>query len=412
MEASILATLGGACMGTYPIFVKAPRVLEAKVHPAIFQLYKSVWVALTGVVLIGLRFASGTQPVYAFTWWGVAAALAWVPAGSCLIAAVPRAGVGGTVLIFDGSTTLLSFLVFTMAFHEPIKSYALEDGSVYFRAPFYLAGALIGMAGLVLLPKWLAQPQPTAAGRAMPVRYSRGAVPPSGAAEPLLGAQQQQQACAGAAKLASPSALESGACDGMAASPAAAPAASDPHASASSIATGYALAVLAGALSALQYGLVTTAKKQAGVPPSAVAAEALDAIGSWTFTFGLGSVMVNAAGIGAVAGINALSGGGGRGGRGEAVGGVLSLSTARAIMLPASAAGVFYCWSMVLTTLAVQRGGNATVLAQRNAASLVVSGLWSLLYYREIRGVAALAWALSAVLTMICVVLLGLEKAA
>ena len=81
-------------------------------------------------------------------------------------------------------------------------------------------------------------------------------------------------------------------------------------------------------------------------------------------------------------------------------------------MLPASAAGVFYCWSMVLTTLAVQRGGNATVLAQRNAASLVVSGLWSLLYYREIRGVAALAWALSAVLTMICVVLLGLEKAA
>ena len=40
----------------------------------------------------------------------IAGAMKILPAGSCLIAAVPRAGVGGTVLIFDGCTTLLSFL--------------------------------------------------------------------------------------------------------------------------------------------------------------------------------------------------------------------------------------------------------------------------------------------------------------
>jgi glucose uptake protein GlcU len=58
----------------------------------------------------------------------------------------------------------------------------------------------------------------------------------------------------------------------------------------------------------------------------------------------------------------------------------------------------------------VQLGGNAIVMAQRNATSLVVSGLWGVLWYREIRGTALLAWGLMALLTVVCVVGLGFEK--
>ena len=56
------------------------------------------------------------------------------------------------------------------------------------------------------------------------------------------------------------------------------------------------------------------------------------------------------------------------------------------------------------------RGGNAVVMAQCNAARLVTSGLWGLLYYREIRGWPAVAWAASAFFTSSMTVLLSFEK--
>ena len=42
--------------------------------------------------------------------------------------------VGAGVLLFDGSTTLLSFIAFTLVFHEPIKAHLAPDGSVYYLA--------------------------------------------------------------------------------------------------------------------------------------------------------------------------------------------------------------------------------------------------------------------------------------
>jgi len=62
--------------------------------------------------------------------------------------------------------------------------------------------------------------------------------------------------------------------------------------------------------------------------------------------------------------------------------------------------------------MAVQRGGNAIVLAQKNAMSLVVSGAWGILWYKEIRGKALVAWCAAAVVTLASSLLLGLEKEA
>ena len=80
------------------------------------------------------------------------------------------------------------------------------------------------------------------------------------------------------------------------------------------------------------------------------------------------------------------------------------------IGVQASCAGLCYSLSVLFTTMAVARGGNAVTLAMRNAMSLVTSGAWGMLWYREVKGLAALAWCAAAALTMGSVVLLGLEK--
>lgn len=88
------AYAGGACMGSYPIFVKTQPVLRAKVHPIIFQSYKSAWVGATGIVLLALRALFQASPIYIFSPWGVLSAVAWVPAGLAVITAVPLIGAG------------------------------------------------------------------------------------------------------------------------------------------------------------------------------------------------------------------------------------------------------------------------------------------------------------------------------
>ena len=48
---------------------------------------------------------------------------------------------------------------------------------------------------------------------------------------------------------------------------------------------------------------------------------------------------------------------------------------------------------------------------QANASSLIASGLWGLLYYKEITGRPAVVWACCAAFTAAMAVLLGLERA-
>ena len=155
---------------------------------------------------------------------------------------------------------------------------------------------------------------------------------------------------------------------------------------------GYLLSVLAGTLSATQFGLVTMAKRHETVK------EALDPLGSWTASVGIGALALNCV---LLAMLHAAS----------AIGNVAPPSThTRVLLLPASAAGILYCGAMLFTTMAVERGGNAVVMAQRNAVTLLTSGAWALLWYREIRGRAAVAWCAAAAVTTVGIILLGFEK--
>ena len=94
----LLAMLGGLFNGTFPIFIKTEKVLAAKVHPVIFQLYKSSWVMIVGVCCAIVRLIRGLP--LAFTPWASLSAAAWIPSGVFTIIAVPLVGVGSSVLTF------------------------------------------------------------------------------------------------------------------------------------------------------------------------------------------------------------------------------------------------------------------------------------------------------------------------
>ena len=83
----------------------------------------------------------------------------------------------------------------------------------------------------------------------------------------------------------------------------------------------------------------------------------------------------------------------------------------KVMILPGSGAGIFWSLANICSTFAVLRGGNAVTSAQINAAGLITSGGWGLLYYREIRGWPAVAWIASASFSAAMAVLLGFEKA-
>ena len=117
------------------------------------------------------------------------------------------------MLLFDGITSLLSFLVFTLVYHEPLKAHMTEGGDIYYLAPVYLCTTLLGMAALVLLPGWVA--------RRPKQSHTTGS-------EPLLRPDEQE---------------------------------TPPPALSTSL-MGCCLALAAGTFSALQFGIVTAGKKE------------------------------------------------------------------------------------------------------------------------------------------------------
>ena len=102
LQTLLYATLGGFCMGTYPLFIKTPTVLRANVAPIVFQLYKAIVVFLCGFLFLIPRAihlhhhptttTTPDEPLFVFSYWGFASAALWVPSGLCTITSVPLVG--------------------------------------------------------------------------------------------------------------------------------------------------------------------------------------------------------------------------------------------------------------------------------------------------------------------------------
>jgi glucose uptake protein GlcU len=111
--ASVLA------FGTFVIPMKHRPVVEAKVDPAVFQLYYSFSVFCTSfLVLIYVPFE--------FNFWGVLGAALWVPASLLSIAVVRFVGMAVGMGIWAGTSIVVSFLWGALVFHNHIKDVGLS----------------------------------------------------------------------------------------------------------------------------------------------------------------------------------------------------------------------------------------------------------------------------------------------
>ena len=103
-------------------------------------------------MVLQINIATHKALKFEFTWWAVLSAFAWIPSGLTTIFSVPIIGVSMSVVINASFSSILSFLVFWLVFHEEIKSHDIDGHNVYL-APAYLALICVGMVGLVMAPR-------------------------------------------------------------------------------------------------------------------------------------------------------------------------------------------------------------------------------------------------------------------
>lgn len=130
-----VAVLGAwACFGSFAVPMKSQAVINAGVNPLIFQCYKTFWAFISSFLVLFF------QP-FQFTWWGVLSGFSWVPAGVAAVIAVQNIGIACGQAIWQvtiiGTSFMWSFLV-------------LRDGQVYnwWGTAMALAGLLIGVVGM------------------------------------------------------------------------------------------------------------------------------------------------------------------------------------------------------------------------------------------------------------------------
>jgi glucose uptake protein GlcU len=109
-----LCLAGGVLAGSYPVFIKTPQVIAAKVHPIVFQCYKSFW----------------------------------VPTGFAYIFAVSMCGVATTAVLNTGMSSVLQFLL-SIATSQSMRRHGEMQVPL---APFYLVAVVLGMTGLIFSP--------------------------------------------------------------------------------------------------------------------------------------------------------------------------------------------------------------------------------------------------------------------
>jgi len=363
--------LGGMCMSAYPVPMKAPSVMKANVHPVFFQTYKSFWVFVTGLCFLVSNWLRGQTPVFNFSWLGVLSAAFWIPAGVCCITAVPRLGMGVTMTLLAGTAATMSFLVFWLVLGENMKVHHLV-GRHYYMAPVYLVGVVIFMALLVAVPR-LEQP-----GKRHPPLVDG---PPADGPPQSAGKKQTEES-----KEETPDTPEfNTVLDRV---------------------VGFCAAFMAGACCTIQFGVVNVAKRYVlgscadspdECPPNVV--ERFDIFGSWMASFGIGALGISLAAVCMVWAIESSKGQ------------EYSSFNWKVMWLPGNLAGIAWAVGNVFQLAALTRGGSAVMMPFNQACSLMLTGLWGLLYYKEVKGVLpSLLWFAVAGCLVLAIIFLSHEK--
>lgn len=83
----------------------------------------------------------------------------------------------------------------------------------------------------------------------------------------------------------------------------------------------------------------------------------------------------------------------------------------RALKGPGILAGLLWSLGNFFNFFAIVREGNAIAVPQLQSVQLITSGLWGVLYYREVQGRPLYFWTFFALWLLVFIVLLGFEKA-
>lgn len=345
----LLGGFGSFSMATYMVPIKHPRVVEAQVHPLIFQCYKSFVVFATCWLFVIFNLIRD-KPAFVFNIWGMLSAAAWIPSGLCTIAAVQKIGVGMTAVLSTGFSALVQFGVGQLPMiDQKFKEYGSGDDT-YVLYPYYLLAMMVGMAGLILAPM-LKFGSRTAAEK-----------------EPLQSGDQS----------------------------------SIPM---KQLAAGLLLAVGAGIFSGMQFGVKSIGKSS--TEPDCLDCAArnhwenqFDGFGSFQVNFGLGTALFTPIYLGLASIPEKLQG--------------KPVPSFHFDVLKIYGTLAGFCWvtGFVFQNRGTSVGGIGVVGPSNQAMQLIAAGLWSLIYYREVREPKRIvAWIFFAIWTTVAVIFYGREKA-
>jgi hypothetical protein len=352
---------GGVAMASYPVFVKVPRVVEAKVSPFIFQSYKSFWVFVLAFTIFLLANYLRAKPLFAFTWWATAASALWVPAGFATIAAVPLCGVATTAVFTTCVNSVVQFFA-SLLLTSTMKTHGASHIPL---APVYLAAALLGMLGLILSPR---------------IRCAGNAVD------------------AGAVKLNSEAETASTLSVSMGLEDASVlmPEGSKPESSRRDFFVGVLLACLAGLFSAMKFAVKSYGEHYSCVD----SCDSKYAIfQSYMMSFGVGCMLTTPLYVGTFGlwqkGIRHKE---------------LPSAEFSVMKIYGFLAGLMWFAGYMGQQAANDLGGQGAMGPAGNASQLITAGLWGILYYREMKDPMQIAfWVLSAAWTITSVILLSKE---
>jgi glucose uptake protein GlcU len=364
-----LCLASGVLGGTYPIMIKVPRVIAAKVHPIVFQCYKSFWVFALGWIFLFVNWLRH-KPALAFSCWAAVCASMWVPSGFCYIAAVPRCGVATTTIINKGVICALEFLISILLLDEEMKRYGTAQVPL---APFYLLALVLGMIGLVLSPslslKCLDGNVDSAECKDLETRTnSTMSLGPEGDS---FGPGDDSVLLAKAAR-------------------------EDRR----DFVVGVLLAIAGGVFTAMQFAVSGIGKQvelASGTAPDLIQSE-FGAFDSYMMNFGVGCAVFTPVLFLAFTLLQK--------GRGKA----LPSAEFQVMKLYGFLAGALWFGQHMCSLAAVNVGGLGSFGPANSACGLIVTGIWGILYYREVKSPRRIAcWGLSAAWTITFVLLLSGE---
>mmetsp|Transcript_23842 Transcript_23842/g.31682 ORF Transcript_23842/g.31682 Transcript_23842/m.31682 type:complete len:449 (-) Transcript_23842:89-1435(-) len=130
----IAAILAMICFGSFGVPIKGDAANSVDIDPLVMQSYKTFMCFVTSffVLPLGVEFT--------FTPWGIVSGLFWVPSGVLAIYAIRNAGLAVSQGTWSSIIVLVSFIWGIFIFKEPVKSIAL--------ACFAIVLMIIGLWGM------------------------------------------------------------------------------------------------------------------------------------------------------------------------------------------------------------------------------------------------------------------------